>query len=289
MPTLDRFTRHEVSRILGVTPKQLAYWERLGLTRPQARWKEKYYGFTDLISARAVKQLTDQHVPARRVRQALKAIRRQLTEIQTPLTELRILSNGRQVVVEHKGTRVEPLSGQLVLNFDTRELGEKIRGMPERSAEDWFALALDLEANPGSSDQATEAYRQALARRPDWTEACLNLGALLFERGETPEAAKYFRRAAELAPENALAHYNLASALYELGEPARAYEHLHQAVRLRPHYADAVYNLALAAENLGFHAEARQYWQKYLQLDSSSTWASHARHRLARKTGESSE
>ena len=116
---MERFTHREVIRILGVTEKQLAYWERLGFARPRARWGEKFYGFGDLISVRAVKQLTDQRVPARRLRRAVEALRAQLAEVKAPLSELRIVSNGRRIVVEHDGARLEPLSGQLLLKFDT--------------------------------------------------------------------------------------------------------------------------------------------------------------------------
>ncbi len=282
MPTMERFTHREVMRILGVTEKQLAYWERLGLARPRARWGEKFYGFGDLISVRAVKQLTNQRVPARRLRRAVEALRQQLGEIKAPLTELRILSNGRRIVVEHNGARLEPLSGQLVLNFDTAELGAKVRSMPARSPEQWFALALEMEADAEGRAEAIAAYQHALEKKPDWLEARLNLGALLYEQGAVEEAARQFQRAVELAPGSAVARFNLASVLDELGRLAEARQHLREAVRLDPRFADAHYNLAVASEKLGLPEEARQHWRLYLQLEPASPWAAYARERLAR-------
>jgi len=281
---MERFTHREVIRILGVTEKQLAYWERLGLARPRARWGEKFYGFGDLISVRAVKQLTDQHVPARRLRRAVEALRTQLAEVKAPLTELRILSNGHQIVIEHNGARLEPLSGQLVLNFDTGEFGAKVRAMPERSAEEWFALALDLEAEAEGRPEAIEAYQHALARKADWLEARLNLGALLYEQGAVEDAAQEFRRAVELAPGSAMAHFNLASVLDELGQTVEARQHLLEAVRLDSRFADAHYNLALTAEKLGLENEARRHWRRYVELEPASEWAAYARERLARES-----
>ncbi len=281
---MERYTHREVIRILGVTEKQLAYWERLGFARPRARWGEKFYGFSDLISVRAVKQLTDQRVPARRLRRAVEALRAQLAEVKAPLTELRILSNGRHIVVEHDGARLEPLSGQLLLNFDTQELRAKVRAMPERTAEAWFALALELEADPDGRAGAMDAYQHALEKRPDWTEARLNLGALLYEQGATDEAARQFELAVQTAPGNAMAHFNLASVLDELGRTAEAHRHLRAAVRLAPRFADAHYNLALAAEKLGRGEQARRHWRRYLDLEPTSEWAGYARARLARAT-----
>ncbi len=280
MSLIERFTQKEVLRILGVTPKQLSYWERLGFVRPRARWGEKFYRFSDLISLRAVKQLTEGGVPARRLHRAVGALQKQLAEIRTPLVELKILSDGRNVLAERDGARLEPLSGQLVFQFDAGELKEKVLALPERTPEEWFAFALDLETDPDSRPQAIEAYRRVVARKPDWYEAHVNLGALLFQQEELPEAAGCFRCAVQLQPRNPLAHYNLGTVLDELGELEVARRHLSEAVRLKRDYADAHYNLALVAEKLGLPQQARRHWQRYLQLDPTSQWAHFARQRL---------
>ena len=278
---MEQFTRREVLRILGVTSNQLAYWERLRLVTPRRGWGQKLYRFSDLISLRTVKQLTEQRVPARRLRRAVEALERQLAEVEAPLTELRVLSNGRRLVVEHRGARLEPLSGQLLLNFDTHELNEKVRVMPERTADEWFAMALDAEANPATYPQAIEAYRRVLAKRPHWVDAHINLGTLLYEQGERDEAARCYREAVELEPHNPLAQFNLGSVLDELGQSTPAREHLRRAVFLKPDYADAHYNLALVCEKLAAHAEARRHWRRSLELDPHSPWADFARKRLA--------
>ncbi len=278
---MEQFTRREVLRIVELTPRQLSYWERLQLVEPRQVQRERIYRYSDLITLRTIKQLTEQRVPARRLRQALEALREQLDGIETPLNELRIVSDGRRIVVEHQGARLEPLSGQLLLNFDTRTLGEKVRVMPERTAEEWFAVALNSEGDPERRREAIEAYRQVLKKRPDWVEAQINLGTLLYEEDEPQEAVKAYRRAVELEPANALARFNLGSVLDELGQIGAAREELRQAVRLQPDYADAHYNLALVAEKLGAWAEARRHWKRYLQLDPTSPWAETARGRLA--------
>src|ERR1700720_3923854 len=141
MGATDRFTRREFQRLLDVTDKQLNYWERLQLVSPRKGGAEKFYDFRDLISLRTAKQLIEKGVSANRLRRSLLALNQKLSEVQTPLTELRILSNGRDVIVERDGARLEPISGQFVLNFDTRELGDKVPSMPERKTENWFGNA----------------------------------------------------------------------------------------------------------------------------------------------------
>lgn len=280
MGVTKQFTRREVQRILDVTEKQLDYWERLRLVGPKKRWGERFYDFRDLISLRTAKQLIEQGVPAHRLRRAVVALQQKLSQVEAPLTELRILSNGRDVIVEQNGTRLEPLSGQFVLNFDTRELDDRVRVMPERSAEDWFALALELEANPLTRAEAIEAYRHALAKNPDRVEVLTNLGALLYDQADFEAAADCFQRAVKLEPRSPLAHYNLGSVLEELGQLEASRNHLREAVRLKADYADAHYNLALVYDKLGAGEEARQHWRGYLELVPSGPWSDYARQRL---------
>jgi tetratricopeptide (TPR) repeat protein len=277
---MEQFTRREVLRILELTPRQLSQWERLGLVEPRRSWREKVYRFDDLIALRTVKQLTQQRMGAKRLRTAVEALRKRLAEVKAPLTELRIQSDGRRLVVEHRGARLEPLSGQLLLNFDTRALDERVRVLPERTPEEWFALALSLEGTPAGRRRAIEAYRHVLEKCPQWVEANLNLGTLLYEEGFAEEALACYRRAVAFDPRNPLARFNLGSVFDELGQLNSAREELRAAVRLKPDYADAHYNLALVAEKLGSFAEARRHWRRYLELDPNSPWAQTARDRL---------
>ncbi len=283
MGATDRFTRREFQRLLDVTDKQLSYWERLRLVSPRKGGHEKFYDFRDLISLRTAKQLIEKGVSANRLRRSLVALNQKLSEVQTPLTELRILSNGRDVIVERNGARLEPISGQFVLNFDTRELGDKVRYMPERGPEDWYALALQYEADPNARAEAIDAYQRVLATNPSHIDALINLGMLSYDDGNVEKAKECFQRATELNKDNAIAQFNLGSVLEELGELERARQHLRLAVRLDARYADAHYNLAFVCDKLGAHAEAREHWQRYVELDPASPWCDYARERLAQR------
>jgi tetratricopeptide (TPR) repeat protein len=296
MPTMDRYTRSDVLRIAGITPQQLSYWERLELILPYAPRKsgrtapasptgavpraERLYTFADLISLRTIKQLTESGVPASRLRDAVEALRRQLAQVDVPLAELRILSNGRNIAVEYQGRTLEPLSGQLLLNFDAAELADKVTAMPERTPEEWFALAIDCEGRSELRPQAIEAYQRVIQESPGWVEPHLNLGTLLYEQGDVEPAAARFQHAVALAPDSPLAHFNLGCVLDELKQFEAARLHLREAVRLKLDYADAHYNLARVCDQLGAYAEARTHWRLYLELDPDSRWAEYARQRL---------
>jgi tetratricopeptide (TPR) repeat protein len=284
MGTTDRFSRDEVQRIVGLSPKQLDYWDRLELVSARKDQGNRFYDFRDLIALRTVKQLIETGVPANRLRRALAALREKLSQVQAPLTELRVLSDGKDVIVEREGARLEPLTGQFVMNFETRQLDEEVQVIPERSADEWFALALDYEAgraNRKTWAEAIDAYENALRLAPYRMEALLNCGTLYYEQGNFEKAADCFRRAIESDPSSALAHSNLGSVLEEMGQLEEARQHLRQAVRLGPSHPDAHYNLALVCEKLGAGDEAREHWQGYVQLDPTGPWSDYARQRLA--------
>jgi tetratricopeptide (TPR) repeat protein len=285
MPTADKFGPEEVQRILGLTGKQLDYWDRLRLVSPQEEKGNRFYDFRDLIGLRTVKQLIEKGVPANRLQRALAALREKLTAVQAPLAELRVLSDGKRVIVQRDAARLEPLSGQFVLNFETRELDERVRVLAgRRDAEcrdnDWLTTALEYEAAGKPRAQVIDAYERALRVDSSKPEALLNCGTLYYEDGNFQKAADCFRRAVALDAQNALAHFNLGSVLDEAGDLEAARQHLRQAVRLRRDYPDAHYNLAFVCEKLGAPAEAREHWLAYLQLDPTSPWSSYARQRL---------
>lgn len=284
MGATDRFSRGEVQRILDVTEKQLDYWERLRIVSPRKGRGEKFYDFRDLIGLRTAKQLIQTGIPANRLRRALDALGQKLSAAGSPLNELRVVSNGRDIIVERDGARLEPLSGQFVLNFETRELDAKVRVMPERSAEEWLAVARGFEGERETWQDALHAYGRALRIDPGRVEAIINSGTLHYEQGDLQQAADCFRRAVELQPTDALAQFNLGSVLDESGQLEDARHHLRQAVSLKPEYSDAHYNLAFVCEKLGAFEEARRHWRRYVELDPASPWCEYARQRLGKNS-----
>jgi len=280
---MDRFSPEDVQRIVGLTGKQLDYWDRLRLVSPRKEQGNRYYDFRDLIGLRTVKQLVKEGVPAGRLRHALAALREKLSHAQAPLAELRVLSDGKDILVEHGGARMEPLSGQFALNFDTSELRERVSVItkPGPNADEWLATALEYDADGEAPADAIDAYDHALCIDPQKLDALLNCGTLFYEEGNLKRAAEYFERALQADPENALAHFNLGSVLEEVGRLEAARLHLRQAVRLDPSYPDAHYNLAFVCEKLKAHNEARRHWETYLKLDPASPWCGYARQRLA--------
>jgi tetratricopeptide (TPR) repeat protein len=281
MGATERFSPADVQRILGLTGKQLDSWDRLGLVSPKGNPASPYYDFRDLIGFRTIKQLLESGVSANRLQKALSALNEKLSRVDAPLSQLRILSDGKDVLVEDGAARLEPLSGQFVLNFQTRELDESVRVMEKRSADDWLAMALSYESDKATRPDAIDAYNRCVEADPQNADALLNCGTLYYEEKDLAKAADCFRRALALQPQNSLAHFNLGSVLEEMGQLEEARQYLRHAVTLDPNHSDAHYNLAFVCEKLRSFAEARQHWQIYVRLDPVGPWSAYARQRIA--------
>src|SRR5258708_35013438 len=119
MGPTERFSPDEVQRIVGLTEKQLDYWERLRLISPRKEKGIRYYDFRDLIGLRTIKQLVENGVPANRLRRAPAALREKLAHAEAPRAEVRGLSRGGTGVGESGGGRQGPLSGPCVANVQT--------------------------------------------------------------------------------------------------------------------------------------------------------------------------
>ncbi len=292
----EQFSRKDLCRILHLSERQFTAWQRNGLLT--ATSPADAYSFSDLIALKTIQKLRASRIPLKRIQRSVEALKQRLTEVEHPLTELRISSDGRRVLVDYEAHSLEPLTGQLLFNFQTRRLGEAVRAMKphsrpaptdnseeaqrKREAEDWFLQGLKLEESPDSLDKAVEAYRKAIQLNPEAAGAFINLGTIFYNRHRLSEAETCYRQAISIDPQYALAHFNLGNVYDERGNLSEARSFYEEALRLQPNYADAHYNLALVMDRLGLRGKALHHWRRYLKLDPGSPWASYARQQLSR-------
>jgi tetratricopeptide (TPR) repeat protein len=282
----DVYTREEVLRLLSISERQLRGWERHGLIPPLEQ-----FAFSDLIALRTLTKLREDHVSPAKIRLALSALRKKMRNVSDPLKELKVVSDGKRIRVEISGQHMEPVSGQLLFNFDQTELkrllsfppkGKSDRRMEKENADLWFQKGLELEQVGAPIDQAIEAYEKAAKLDPTSAGAMVNLGTIHFNARAFAKAETYYRDALTIDPDYALAHFNLANLYDEKGDYAMATKHYSVAVRLNPQYADAHYNLALLYQGNGQVMEAVRHWKAYLKLDPSSAWGAIARRELGK-------
>lgn len=278
----QEYSRQDVCRMLAVTERQLRTWEAQGLI-PGAGT----YSFSDLIALRTIRELRGRRIPVRVISRALASLGKKLAHIERPLSELKISSDGRRITVQLSGQKMEAISGQMLFDFDTAELGD-IRSFRreektidrEREAERYFQQGLMLEETGAPVAQAIQAYEKAVELNPSAAGALVNLGTICYRLRKYGEAETWYRRAVEVDADYPLAHFNLGNLYDERGDAMRARQSYSTALRLYPNYADAHFNLALLSEKTGDPLNAVRHWKTYLKLDPSSSWAVIARRQL---------
>ena len=277
------YSRADVRRILKIQERSLRAWERQGLYESPGR-----FAFPDLTALRTIKRLRDHRVPSARIRASLAALRDRIG-VRRPLSELKLSPTGRFVAVDLPNVKMEALTGQLLLDFESPSPTRlAVVERPERpaqqrqleEAEMWFQRGLEIEERNGPPAEAAEAYARSLDLNPRAAGAWVNLGTLRYREGDLAEAERLYRRALGVSSDYALAHFNLGNVCEETGRLAEAMERYEDALRLNPHYADAHYNLALVYERRGEPMSAARHWGQYLKLDSTSPWAGIARRQL---------
>ena len=279
------YTRADLLRILRITPRQLANWERIGLAT-----SVESYSFSDLLEIKKVRDLCAMNVRPAVIRQSLEAMRKQAAGVEKPLLEAGAWSTRKhRVAFRHDGKLLEPIAGQFLMDFSEREKVVTSTPVPrsepsprEHEVASWFARGIALEEDPTAQTEAIAAYHKVLEIDPTHAAAHINLGTLYYNRQEFGLAERHYRQAIETDPRYALAYFDLGNVLDETGRVKEAIQTYKTALQLAPTYADVHYNLALAYEKLREPRKALKHWQAYVKLDTSGPWSVHAQSQIKR-------
>lgn len=288
-PVSDLFSGTEVRKLLDISPGRLRALDRAGIVRPSGRRKGKRaYTFSDIIALRAARDLLARKVRLRDVARAIENIRGTLPKVTRPLAELRIVSDGRSVVVKSTEGVFEPLTGQMVLDFDVKALRDDVVRLLRprvgkeraRAAYELYLRANELDEAAGTLDEAEALYRRAVEIDPYLAIAYTNLGNICFRRNDEEQAEALYRKALEMDESQPEAQYNLGYLMLENGRSGEAVDYFKGAIRSDPRFADAYFNLAMAYEQIGDPEKAQPCWRRYLEIEPSGTWAEIARKHL---------
>lgn len=155
---MDAFTSHQASRLTGCTPRQLRYWDQVGLVPPSIQRTggrsgvPRLYSFRDLVALRVVRSLLDGGMSLQRVRRAFEYLREN-ADLEGHLSEVKLITDGQSIfkIARRNGEILDALKdGQLAFFVAIDEIATGVEARVDQFRED--------------RDRFVRALRQAAAR-----------------------------------------------------------------------------------------------------------------------------
>jgi tetratricopeptide (TPR) repeat protein len=186
--------------------------------------------------------------------------------------------------------KVVDLSNKAVEQFQDAQ-----KAAPEKDTNSHLFWARIGEAYDlaGRNDDAINAYKQAIAAKPEIASYYNNLGNILGRTGKIEEARAAYTKNAELDPPNAaMAWRNFGISLYQANRMQEAVEPLKKSLEIDPKSAQAYYLLGACLvasadyKQVGDKMEVTlkpgtvEAYQKAIELDPSGTWGKQAKEGL---------
>ena len=130
------FNTKAVSNIARLSIRQIDYWDRTHFIKPSVMEASGYgsvrlYSFNDLIQLKVAKTLMDKGISLQKIRKAINYLKKNMPEIEKPLSELKFLTDGETIFVLTKDKKeiIDTLkNGQLVFSIALGEIIEKLKG-----------------------------------------------------------------------------------------------------------------------------------------------------------------
>jgi DNA-binding transcriptional MerR regulator len=155
---MEGFTAHQATKFTGCTPRQLRYWDEIGLVKPSVQSTggrsgvPRLYSFRDLVALKVVKSLLDGGMSLQRVRRAWAYLNRRAA-LDRHLSEVKLITDGQSIfkIARRNGEILDALKeGQLAFFVAIDEIASGVEGRVGQFRED--------------RDRFVRALRQAAAQ-----------------------------------------------------------------------------------------------------------------------------
>ncbi|MEX0651353.1 MAG: MerR family transcriptional regulator [Actinomycetota bacterium] len=99
---MEGFTTHQACKFTGCTPRQLRYWDQIGLVQPTVQGTggrpgvPRLYAFRDLVALRVVKSLLDGGMSLQRVRRSWEFLNKR-AGMDKHLSEVKLVTDGQSI------------------------------------------------------------------------------------------------------------------------------------------------------------------------------------------------
>jgi len=137
---MDAYDSKTASRIVGVSLRQIQYWDEQNFIRPSVklaggRGTKRLYSFHDLICLKVVRDLAHHGLSLQKIRRCLRPLRRHATATVQPAASLRYLTDGEKLfmITNDKEKILSAMERQFVLSLGIGSLVQKLSGRVQQT------------------------------------------------------------------------------------------------------------------------------------------------------------
>jgi DNA-binding transcriptional MerR regulator len=134
------------SRIVGVSLRQIQYWDERGFVRPsvkaaQGRGTKRLYSFHDLVCLKVVKDLTYHGFSLQKIRRCLRPLKQVAAQTAQPLDSLKYVTDGEKlfVITSDREKILDAMERHFVLSLGIGNLVRELNGELQRATHDFGA------------------------------------------------------------------------------------------------------------------------------------------------------
>lgn len=116
--TSQAFNSRQAADVVGITPRQLRYWDQKGLVKPSVRpaagrGSQRLYSYADLLALKVMQSLRADGISLQRVTRCVRYLRAHMPAIAQPLGFCSLLTDGQTVwLVEDERSLIDTCRNQ---------------------------------------------------------------------------------------------------------------------------------------------------------------------------------
>ena len=136
---MDTYDSKTASRIVGVSLRQLQYWDEQNFLRPSiklagGRGTKRLYSFHDLVCLKVVKDLARYGFSLQKIRRCLKPLKDNSAHTERPAESLKYLTDGEELFVITNDRRkiLDAIERQFVVSLGIGSLVRELDGRVKR-------------------------------------------------------------------------------------------------------------------------------------------------------------
>ncbi|HXF76296.1 MAG TPA: MerR family transcriptional regulator [Methylomirabilota bacterium] len=158
---METYDSKTASRLVGVSLRQLQYWDEQDFIRPsvklaEGRGTKRLYSFHDLVCLKVVKDLAHHGFTLQKIRRCLEPLKKNATQTDRPVPSLKYLTDGEKlfVITDDRQKILDAIERQFVVSLGIGNLVRELDSAAKRAltnAERKRKRVPRLEAKAGGS------------------------------------------------------------------------------------------------------------------------------------------